>query len=218
MEDLFSGFEGAGMMRDCLLLGTVMEIMDSAFKVGVRSSSGIISTIFRPYTEKNIDPYPSFIMGAGILNSSLTWVTFLRDAVLAFGVYLTCIYDHEVQAIGGTWQIVGWATVFCGVLNTVMEFLKVINFGFFDDKSNFTYYVFQLVFTVWLFIFGMHCKSLVSGEEKGMLDGDASSGSDVSDGEAPIASAPKEESSEEEAPKKHRRHRKTKEVSSDDDV
>ena len=184
------------MMRDCLLLGTVMEIMDSAFKVGVRSSSGIISMIFKPNTDKQIDPYPAFIMGSGILRSSLTWVTFLRDAVLAFGVYLTCIYDHEVQAIGGTWQIVGWATVFCGVLNT--------------------YYMFQLVFTVWLFIFGMHCKSLVTGEEKGMLDGDASSGSDVSDGEAPSAPAAKEESSEEEAPKKHRRHRKTKEVSDDD--
>lgn len=224
MEDIYSGYEGATLMRDALLLGTVMEIMDSAFKVGIRTSSGIISTIFKPNRGKEIYPYPVFYMGSSILSSSITWVTFLRDAILAIGVFIACVYDREVQAIGGNWQMVGWLTAIVGLVNSIMELGKVMNFSFFNDKSNFTYYVFQLCFTAWMVLFGMHCKSQVTGEEKGMLDGDASSGSDVSDGEeAPAPAARVEESEEEEVeeekPKKHRRHRKHRhETESEDDV
>ena len=216
-------------MRDALLLGTVMEIMDSAFKVGIRTSSGIISTIFKTNSLLKIYPNPVFYMGASILSSSITWVTFLRDAILAIGVFLASVYDKEVQAIGGSWQMTGWITAVIGLVNSIMELGKVMNFSFFDEKSNFTYYVFQLAFTAWMVLFGMHCKSQVTGEEKGMLDGDGSSGSDVSDGEeAPAAPVRVEESEEEEEEekeeeekqhKKHRRHHKRRhDTESDDDV
>ena len=225
MEDIYSGYEGASVMRDALLLGTVMEIMDSAFKVGIRTSSGIISTIFKTNTVKKIHPSPVFYMGASILSSSITWVTFLRDAILAVGVLLASVYDKEVQAIGGSWQMTGWITAIVGLVNSIMELGKVMNFTFFNEKSNFTYYVFQLCFTAWMVLFGMHCKSQVTGEEKGMLDGDGSSGSDVSDGEeapAPpvrVEESEEEEEEEEKKPKKHRRHHKRRhDTESDDDV
>lgn len=219
MEDIYSGYESAPLMRDALILGTVMEIMDSAFSVGIRTSSGIISTIYKPNDQQRINPYPIFIIGSSILSNALTWVTFLRDAILAFGVLLACVYDRDVQAIGGNWQIIGWITAIAGLANTIMEFLKVFNFSFFDDKSDFTYYLFEIMFTVWMVFFGLHCNSQVTGEEKGMLDDDASSGSDVSEGE-PIKAAPAAASTESEPEvtekKKHRKHRKEREASDDD--
>lgn len=219
MEDIYSGYESAPLMRNALILGTVMEIMDSAFSVGIRTSSGIISTIYKPNDQHGINPYPIFIIGSSILSNALTWVTFLRDAILAFGVLLACVYDRDVQAIGGNWQIIGWITAIAGLANTIMEFLKVFNFSFFDDKSDFTYYLFEIMFTVWMVFFGLHCNSQVTGEEKGMLDDDASSGSDVSEGE-PIKAAPAAASTESEPEvtekKKHRKHRKEREASDDD--
>ena len=191
MEDIYSGYESAPLMRNALILGTVMEIMDSAFSVGIRTSSGIISTIYKPNDQHGINPYPIFIIGSSILSNALTWVTFLRDAI----------------------------TAIAGLANTIMEFLKVFNFSFFDDKSDFTYYLFEIMFTVWMVFFGLHCNSQVTGEEKGMLDDDASSGSDVSEGE-PIKAAPAAASTESEPEvtekKKHRKHRKEREASDDD--
>ena len=131
---------------------------------------------------------------------------------------LACVYDRDVQAIGGNWQIIGWITAIAGLANTIMEFLKVFNFSFFDDKSDFTYYLFEIMFTVWMVFFGLHCNSQVTGEDKGMLDDDASSGSDVSEGEpikAPAAASTESEPEVTEK-KKHRKHRKEREASDDD--
>ena len=205
-------------MRTVLILGTVLEIMKSAFSVGLRSAAGSVGALFKP-VERKANPYITMQMGYSILSNCFTWVTFFRDAILAIGVYLSYVYDKELNVIGGTWRTLGVITCIVGVLNTIMEFLKVINFGFFNDKSDFTYYVFLLSYTAWLFLFGMHCSSLVASEEKGMLDSDVSSGAEVDDDEpAPLPPPREEEASEEEkAPrKKKRKHRKAD--LSDDDV
>ena len=221
MQDLFGDHEGAGFMTACLLMGTVLEVMKSAFGVGLRISSGISGMIFKPSTSQGVNAYPALQMGFVMLRNSFTWVTFLRDAILALGIYLACVYDSEINVIGGNWRFIGWITVIIGFVNTLFEFLKVINFDFWYDKSDFTYYAFLICFTIWLFMFGMHCDTLVTGEEKGMLD-DASSGAEVSDddmGEPAVQREEEEEEEPEEAPKKKRHHRKhRKEEESEDDV
>lgn len=210
MEDLFSAHEGAGFMTTCLLAGTVLEVMKSAFNVGTRVASGRVANWFKPNADKHITVYPVLQMGYSMLRNSFTWVTFLRDAILAAGIYLACVYDAEINVIGGNWRFIGWITVVIGIVNTFFEFFKVINYSFWNEKSDFTYYAFLICFTIWLFMFGLHCDSLVTGEEKGMLD-DASSGAEVSDDnmdedEQPAAVA---------APRKKRHHRKEE---SEDDV
>ena len=222
MEDLFSVHEGASMMRNCLIAGTVLEIMSSAFKVGIRSATGVTGYFFAPDDAKSINVYPAMAMASSMLRNCFTWVTFFRDGILAVGVYISAVYDKEANVIGGTWRVLGWITSICGVLNTVMEFLKVFNYSFFDSESDYTYYMFLIVYTAWLFVFGMHCKSLTAGEGQGMLGNEdaATSGSEVSDDDAPVAAstaAPEaSEEEKEEAPKKKRRHHKKEE--SDDDV
>ena len=220
MEDLFSVHEGASVMRNCLIAGTVLEIMSSAFKVGIRSATGVTGYFFAPDEGKNINVDPAMAMASSMLRNCFTWVTFFRDAILAVGVYISAVYDRETNVIGGTWRVLGWITAICGALNTVMEFLKVFNYGFFDNESDYTYYMFLIVYTAWLFVFGMHCKSLTAGEGQGMLGNEdaATSGSEVSDNEpVTAAAAAPAESSSEEAPKKKRRHHK-KQQESDDDV
>lgn len=219
MEDLFSAHEGSAVMRNCLIAGTVLEIMRFAFRTGTRAAFGVTGWIFSPTATTNV--YSALVIGYTMLRNCFTWVTFFRDAILALGVYLAVVYDKEIDVIGGNWRVVGWITVIAGVANTVMEFLKVINFGFFNDQSDFTYYLFLIMYTVWLFMFGMHCKSLTSGEGKGMLgnEDEATSGSDVSDDDvaaAPAAPAAESEEVVEEAPKRKRRHHKKEEVSDDD--
>lgn len=217
MQDLYGDHEGAPFMTACLLIGTVLEVMKSAFGVGLRVSSGISGAIFKP-VQGTCNPYPSLQMGFVMLRNSFTWVTFLRDAILALGIYLACVYDSEINVIGGNWRFIGWITVIIGVVNTLFEFLKVINFNFWYDKSDFTYYAFLICFTIWLFMFGMHCDTLVTGEEKGMLD-DVSSGAEVSDDDMGEPAIQEEEEEEpEEVPRKKRHHRKHREEESEDDV
>lgn len=222
MEDLFSAHEGAKAMRTMLLAGTILEIMNSAFNVGTRVASGIVGgRIFAP--NRHGYPHISMLFASSIFRNSFTWLTFFRDAILGLGVYVATVYDKESDVIGGKWRIVGYVTAIVGVINTILEFLKLVNYSFFNDQSDLTYYLFLILYVVWLFLFGWHCRTLASPEEKGMLDEDASSGAEVSDDDmdddAPTASAPviSDEEEEQEAPKKKRRHHK-KEVSSDDDV
>lgn len=227
MEDLFSAHEGSKVMRSLLLMGTILEIMKSAFTVGLRVSSGIMGGIvFRP--TKDHYPQVSMLFANSIMGSSFTWLTFFRDLILGLGVYMASVYDKELDVIGGNWRLVGYVTAVMGAVTCLLELLKLLNYNFFDNKSDFTYYVFLLCYAVWLFLFGLHCKSLVSPEEeRGMLDEDASSGADVSDDDMDAAPArqpvvQEEEESEEEEKKEETRHKKRrhhkKHVSSDDDV
>lgn len=210
MEDLYSAHEGSGFMITCLLVGTVLEVMKSAFGVGTRIASGRTSYFFPPNQDKKVNTYPVMQMGYSMLRNCFTWVTFLRDAILAIGIYLACVYDNEINAIGGNWRFLGWITVIIGFVNTIFEFLKVINFSFWYEKSDFTYYAFLVCFTGWLFMFGLHCDSLVTNEEKGVLD-EASSGAEVSDD-----NMEEQQEEQEEAPKKKRKHHRKQE--SEDDV
>ena len=226
MEDLFSAHDGSKVMRSLLLIGTVLEIMNSAFSVGLRVSSGIMGgIIFR--RKGDIYPQVSMLFAHSILSSSFTWLTFFRDLILGLGVYMACVYDKELDVIGGNWRMVGYVTAIVGAVTCLLELLKLWNFNFFDNKSDITYFVFLLCYAIWLFLFGLHCKTLVSpDEEKGMLADDASSGADVSDDDmdaAPVRqSTVQEEQSEEEEEVTETRHKKRrhhkKAVSSDDDV
>lgn len=227
MEDLFSAHDGSKVMRTLLIMGTILEIMKSAFSVGLRVSSGIMGgIIFRPQGSNY--PQVSMLFANSILSSSFTWLTFFRDLILGLGVYMASVYDKELDVIGGNWRLVGYVTAVVGAVTCLLELLKLLNYNFFDDKSDFTYYVFLLCYAVWLFLFGLHCKSLVSPEEeRGMLDDDASSGADVSDDDMDVApvrqsAVQEEESEEEEEDKSETRHKKRrhhkKAVSSDDDV
>ena len=200
MQDLYSAHENAGFMTNCLLVGTILEVMKSAFHVGTRIASGRIGARFPPNAELRITTYPILQMGYSMLRNAFTWVTFFRDAILALGIYLACLYDKEINAIGGNWQFIGWITVIVGCVNTLFEFLKVVNFSFWYEKSDFTYYAFLICYTFWLFMFGQHCDSLVTREEKGVME-DASSGAEVSSDDmdaAPVAAPVKKEESEDD--------------------
>ena len=229
MEDLFSAHEGSKVMRTLLLMGTVLEIMKSAFSVGLRVSAGIVGgLIFHPNSKAKGYPHVSMLFAEAIMSSSFTWLTFFRDLILGLGVYMATIYDKELDIIGGNWRLVGYVSSVMGAVTCLLELLKLLNYDFFNNKSDFTYYVFLLCYAVWLFLFGLHCRSLVSPEEeRGMLDDDASSGADVSDDDMDAAPArqpamQEEEESEEEVEKSETRHKKRrhhkKAVSSDYDV
>lgn len=198
-------------MTTCLLVGTVLEVMKSAFSVGTRIASGRTSYFFPPNAELKVNTYPAMQMGYSMIRNSFTWVTFFRDTILAIGIYLAYVYDKEINVIGGNWRFLGLITAVIGVVNTIFEFLKVVNFSFWYEKSDFTYYAFLVCFTMWLFMFGLHCDTLVTGEEKGMLD-DASSGAEVSDDNV----EEEEEERREEAPKRKRKHHRKHEESEDD--
>ena len=164
--------------------------------------------IFQPNHEKRINPYVGMQMAFLILDSCFTWVTFLRDTILAVGIYTACVYDADNGCIGGTWRTVGYSAAAVGVITTVCEFLKVINYKTFDDLSNWTYVVFFILYNAWIYYFGMHCAQLGDAEEKGMLESDASA-SEMSEGEI-VVSKPEIKSK-----KSHHKHRQAE---SDDDV
>ena len=71
-----------------------------------------------------------------ILDSCFTWVTFLRDTILAVGIYMACVFDSDNGCIGGTWRTVGYSAAAVGIVTTVCEFFKVINYRTFDSLSN----------------------------------------------------------------------------------
>ena len=212
MEDLFSVHEGASVMRNCLIAGTVLEIMSSAFKVGIRSATGVTGYFFAPDEGKNINVDPAMAMASSMLRNCFTWVTFLRDTILAVGVYMACVFDQEDEVIGKTWRTCGFTAAAVGVITSVCEFLKVINYRTFDNLSNFTYVIFFILYNLWIYYYGMHCATLGSAEDKKML-GDDSSASEISDGDIATeepAVIPAE------APKKKRHHKERKEESDDD--
>ena len=147
-----------------------------------------------------------------LLESCFTWVTFLRDTILAVGVYMACVFDQEDEVIGKTWRTCGFTAAAVGVITSVCEFLKVINYRTFDNLSNFTYVIFFILYNLWIYYYGMHCATLGSAEDKKML-GDDSSASEISDGDIATeepAVIPAE------APKKKRHHTERKEESDDD--
>lgn len=147
-----------------------------------------------------------------LLDSCFTWVTFLRDTILAIGVYMACVYDKEDEVIGNTWRTCGYSAAVVGFVTSICEFFKVVNYRTFDSLSNFTYIIFFLLYNAWIYYYGMHCASLGSAEDKKML-GDDSSASEISDDDtavAPVATV------SEEAPKRKSHHKKREEPSDDD--
>ena len=148
-----------------------------------------------------------------LLESCFTWVTFLRDTILAVGVYMACVFDQEDEVIGRTWRTCGFTAAAVGVITSVCEFLKVINYRSFDNLSNFTYVIFFILYNLWIYYYGMHCAALGSAEDKKML-GDDSSASEISDDDVTTNVQPV--ISDEASKKKKRHHREHKEESDDD--
>ena len=143
-----------------------------------------------------------------LYENCFTWVTFLRDSILAVGIYMACVFDKEDNVIGGKWRICGYVAATLGLITTILEFLKVVNYRTFDSASSFTYVIFFICYNIWILLFGVHCRNL-SVENQGMLDGEDTSGSDVSEGEAPVV---------EEVKPVEKKHRSHKQEVSDDDV
>lgn len=207
-------------MRTCLVGGLVLECMKSAFSSGLRSvrirlfthvqAGGIVSRTFRPDPQQRVNPYICMEMCYMMFENCFTWVTFLRDTILAIGIYMACVYDKEDAVIGGRWRICGYAAAVMGVITTILEFLKVVNYRTFDSASSWTYVVFFILYNIWILLYGIHCRNL-SEENKAMLDGEDTSSSEVEDDlpDKPVIET-------KTCTKKHRSHKK--EAESDDDV
>ena len=45
---------------------------------------------------------------------------------------MACVYDKEDAVIGGRWRICGYAAAVMGVITTILELLKVVNYRTFD--------------------------------------------------------------------------------------
>lgn len=154
-----------------------------------------------------MNPFVSMEIAYLLYENCFTWVTFLRDTILAIGIYMACVYDKEDEVIGGKWRICGYASAVLGLVTTILEFLKVVNYRSFDSASSFTYILFFICYNIWILLYGFHCRNL-SEENRVILDGEDTSGSEVSDGDAPVV----------EEVQKEKKHRSHKHLESDDDV
>ena len=81
-----------------------------------------------------------------LYENCFTWVTFLRDTILAVGIYMACVYDKEDEVIGGQWRVCGYAAALLGLITTILEFLKVVNYRSFDSASSFSYILFFICY------------------------------------------------------------------------